>query len=74
MAFFTTVPTSQILVTLMMEALHSSKLSVLTRATQHNTAEDGIPHSHSREILKSYSLLQHFSRGGFNSLKVFQWQ
>jgi hypothetical protein len=39
------VPSSPILVTLMMEA---------TRATRHNISEDGILHSHRRENLKSY--------------------
>jgi hypothetical protein len=48
------LPSSPILVTLMMEDLSSSETSVLTRSTLSSIPEDGFTHSHSREILKSY--------------------
>jgi hypothetical protein len=38
----------------MMEALHSSETSILTRTVWHNIPEDGILHSHHHENLKSY--------------------
>jgi hypothetical protein len=55
------VPSSPILVTLMMEALSSSKSSVLTRATRCNVPEDAILHS-------EYTL----RRGEFSTLPVMQ--
>jgi hypothetical protein len=51
------VPSSPIIVTLMMEAIRTSEISVITKVTQRNVSEDGILHSHRREILKSYLAL-----------------
>jgi hypothetical protein len=42
------VPSSPILVTLMLEAIRSSETSVLTRATGRHIPEDDIFHSHRR--------------------------
>jgi hypothetical protein len=47
------VPSTQILSTLMMEAIYFSETSVLTRAIRRHIPEDGIPYSHLREHLKS---------------------
>jgi hypothetical protein len=53
----TVVPSSPILVTLMMEAIISSEVSVLTRTTRRHISEDDILHSHRRENLKCYIAL-----------------
>jgi hypothetical protein len=52
------VSSSQILFTLMMEAVYSSKLSVLTRATRRNVPENDILPNHRRKNLKSYRVLR----------------
>jgi hypothetical protein len=48
------VPSSPILITLMMEAIRFSKKSVLTRSTRRHIPGNGMLHSHRRENLKSY--------------------
>jgi hypothetical protein len=49
------VPSSPILVTLMMEAIRSSETSYLARATRRNIPKDTILHSHRRENHMPYN-------------------
>jgi hypothetical protein len=51
--FTANVPSWPFLVTLMVQAIHSSETSVITRATESNSPEDGILHCHHYKNLKS---------------------
>jgi hypothetical protein len=47
------VPSSTIVILMMMEVIRSSETSALARAARRNMPEDGIIHSHRRKNLKS---------------------
>jgi hypothetical protein len=67
------VPTTPILVTLLMAALRSSETSVLGRATRHNIPEKNILHSYRREDLRSYVICRHLvTRQGSHSVGSFR--
>jgi hypothetical protein len=51
------VPSSPIVVTLMMEAISTSEITVLTRVTRRNIPEDVILPRYRRENLKYYKLI-----------------
>jgi hypothetical protein len=50
------VPSSQILVTPMTEAIRASETSVVSRTTRRHSPEDGIFHNRRREDLRSYTV------------------
>jgi hypothetical protein len=56
------VLSSPVHITLMMKALCSSEMSLLSRATRRNIPGDSIYHSHCRENLKSYTYTVIFER------------
>jgi hypothetical protein len=65
------VPSSSILVTLIMEMLRFSETSVLRRLTLCNIQGDGILPTHRRGNLKSYISLNPVPRKNFLQLKLF---
>jgi hypothetical protein len=60
------VPSSPILITLVMKALCSSETLVLTTATRLKNPEDGILHNHLRGNLKSYKVFFKFKNFSIN--------
>jgi hypothetical protein len=64
------VPSSPILVTLMIGVRRFSETSVLSPAARRNIPEDGILHSHRRENLKFYTILQFLATQYSSSLQL----
>jgi hypothetical protein len=67
------VPSSLLLVTLMMEALRSSETLIPKRATRHNISEDGILHNDNQFPNVLVALRQLYGRQQDMPSKMFVW-
>jgi hypothetical protein len=67
------IPSSPILVTLIMEAQRSSETSVLTRATGHNISEEGILYRIIWDIKLTFFKIVSFRTSKFHGKQMLQY-